>query len=93
MKEDDFGEIEISINEDNLVTRLEKLTVFMKSLSEDISKNDTEPILEKVLIQKKVYEEAQRLFRIMIEEDIDKEKAKIALRDFCKVYSEYNQQK
>ncbi|EOB14866.1 hypothetical protein NBO_13g0043 [Nosema bombycis CQ1] len=55
MKEDDFGEIEISINEDNLVTRLEKLTVFMKSLSEDISKNDTEPVLEKVLIQKKVY--------------------------------------
>jgi hypothetical protein len=93
MKEDDFGEIEISINEDNLVTRLEKLTVFMKSLSEDISKNDTEPVLEKVLIQKKVYEEAQRLFRIMIEEDIDKEKAKMALRDFCEVYSEYNQQK
>ncbi|KAF9762115.1 hypothetical protein NGRA_2209 [Nosema granulosis] len=94
MENEDLEILRESINKDNLVGRLEKLTVFMDSLSynivkQDFPEEDSDLVLERVTIQKKIYEEAHKLYDSIKEEEIDKEEANKALEELSRSFQEF----
>lgn len=94
MENEDIEILKESIDKDNLVGRLEKLTIFMETLSYNIVKQefpeeDSDLVLERITIQKKIYEEAHKLYDYIKEEEIDKEEARKTLEDLHRTFGDF----
>ncbi|WUR03994.1 uncharacterized protein VNE69_07063 [Vairimorpha necatrix] len=90
--------IEDSLKHDDLLNRLEKLSVFLDNLvnqitEDDVPEEDVSKIVDHIKLQKKIYEQAHELYDSVKEEVYDKEIADKNLNNLKSSIEEYKKYK
>lgn len=91
----DLQNIHDSLENDDLLNRLEKLSVFLDKLvyqitEDEVPDEDVSKIVDHIKIQKKIYEHAHDLYECFKEEKMEKEKANASLTKLRETLDEYH---
>ncbi|KAK6090707.1 hypothetical protein P3W45_000430 [Vairimorpha bombi] len=91
----DIQNIHDSLENDDLLNRLEKLSVFLDKLvyqitEDEVPDEDVSKIVDHIKLQKKIYEHAHDLYDCFKEEKMEKEKASASLNKLKDTLSEYS---